>query len=604
MSEASFVERFESAAAPVRRWLALRSGLVGLGAGLTVGAALAAGAWALRLDIRPIVAGVGALAGLAASLIWAERRGLSRGELGLYLDRRLGGDEAVSTALEYGAEARGELSPSARDAVLERAACVLSGYDARKLRPRVLSRWHALVPAGLAAALTICLVPMRAAPPVPPAAPGVDEVAMTTAPQIDRVIEELDRMTPRDAAEAQRLDALRAQAKAIKEKLAKGAPRRELMSEVGELSSALARERLSMGEGAEKQGFEDALAKLDTKELSPARRALADHDLTAFDAEMAKLAEGFERESRERAKQSLEEAAADAEKGGAPDVAKLLREKKKQLDERGAKSDEAKRLAEALAKEGGDEAMKQAAESLSKGDPAARKEALQALEKALSEMSEAHRKKLAEALAKQAAQGKKDGTLSPEDQKQLEELAKKLDSAEGREALKKALEELAKNPPPSGDAERQENLKQMELSLEGLKQALEKGGAPGDGNAPDKGNPPPSGTGNGSDGAAKPGPAGTGAGGISSAGPSGKQPGKPSDKLSGKELRARASAELNPGAPTSINKTTRAGARPGETANKAGTGALGDVGADEVGGVTRSEVPEEYREQVGRYFQP
>ena len=44
--------------------------------------------------------------------------------------------------------------------------------------------------------------------------------------------------------------------------------------------------------------------------------------------------------------------------------------------------------------------------------------------------------------------------------------------------------------------------------------------------------------------------------------------------------------------------------RAGETANKAGTGQLGVVGPSEVGAVERSEVPEEYREQVGRYFQP
>ena len=45
-------------------------------------------------------------------------------------------------------------------------------------------------------------------------------------------------------------------------------------------------------------------------------------------------------------------------------------------------------------------------------------------------------------------------------------------------------------------------------------------------------------------------------------------------------------------------------ARAGETANQAGTGALGAAGPDQVGGVEHSEVPEEYREQVGRYFQP
>jgi hypothetical protein len=50
--------------------------------------------------------------------------------------------------------------------------------------------------------------------------------------------------------------------------------------------------------------------------------------------------------------------------------------------------------------------------------------------------------------------------------------------------------------------------------------------------------------------------------------------------------------------------TGRAPARVGETANVRGTGALGTVGPDEIGGVSHSDVPEEYREQVGRYFEP
>jgi len=33
-------------------------------------------------------------------------------------------------------------------------------------------------------------------------------------------------------------------------------------------------------------------------------------------------------------------------------------------------------------------------------------------------------------------------------------------------------------------------------------------------------------------------------------------------------------------------------------------GALGAAGPGEVSGVNRSDVPEEYREQVGRYFEP
>jgi len=48
----------------------------------------------------------------------------------------------------------------------------------------------------------------------------------------------------------------------------------------------------------------------------------------------------------------------------------------------------------------------------------------------------------------------------------------------------------------------------------------------------------------------------------------------------------------------------RAPARAGETANQVGTGKLGTAGPAEVGAVEGADIPEEYREQVGRYFEP
>jgi hypothetical protein len=48
----------------------------------------------------------------------------------------------------------------------------------------------------------------------------------------------------------------------------------------------------------------------------------------------------------------------------------------------------------------------------------------------------------------------------------------------------------------------------------------------------------------------------------------------------------------------------RAPARPGDTANQRGTGSLGSVAPGQIGAVEQSEVPEEYREHVGRYFEP
>lgn len=50
--------------------------------------------------------------------------------------------------------------------------------------------------------------------------------------------------------------------------------------------------------------------------------------------------------------------------------------------------------------------------------------------------------------------------------------------------------------------------------------------------------------------------------------------------------------------------TSYTAGKAGGTANARGTGDLRAVGPGEVDGVERSDVPEEYREQVRQYFQP
>ena len=69
-------------------------------------------------------------------------------------------------------------------------------------------------------------------------------------------------------------------------------------------------------------------------------------------------------------------------------------------------------------------------------------------------------------------------------------------------------------------------------------------------------------------------------------------------------MKARASGPIGKGKPMPGIVLGRTTGRPGETANMQGTGALGQAAPGEVGAIERSDVPEEYREQVGRYFQP
>jgi len=67
---------------------------------------------------------------------------------------------------------------------------------------------------------------------------------------------------------------------------------------------------------------------------------------------------------------------------------------------------------------------------------------------------------------------------------------------------------------------------------------------------------------------------------------------------------SKAGAKLLPGASMHGATLGRTPGRAGESANQLGTGSLGAVGPTEMGAVEGTDIPEEYREQVGRYFEP
>jgi hypothetical protein len=614
---ATFDALFHKEAARVRRVMLLRRGLAGLGFGLLAGGAGAAAAWYLREDaLRPlvgaVVAGLGALAG-----VWvAQRRRLSDGELALYLDQKLESEEAITTAFEIAASKDAE--PEVQSALKERATSILREADPKRVRPGFFAWQHAAVPLGVGAVLLFALLPLPPAPPVPPPAPGTELLKEADVPELER-LENLANMPARDDAQRARLDKLADDAKKLREKLRQGAPRREVQAEMSRIDDALAAEKLSLGEGEERKGLESAMNKLaESPDLDRARKALGDRDLVEFDKEMQRLANSLEKKDRQRAKQTLEDAAEAAEREGAKDVAKMLKEEKKLLEQREKEAEATKDLADQLQKSLPDQA-KQDLEAAKNGDAAAQKRVADQLAKALADMPEEDRKKLADNLKKQIEQAKKDGATKdgpPPDTKSLEELAKKLETEEGKKELQKQLEEMAKAEPQQGsEAERQEKLEQAQRDLQSAKDRL--GGTPPPGGSPS--GAPSGGKPGGKPGdkpGQKPGPNGNGANGKDPTDPNGmngggngpgknpKGPGTATPKVDAKDFRARADSDVNAGTPMPGVNMGRTRARPGETANAQGTGALGAVGPDEVNGVSRSDVPEEYREQVGRYFQP
>jgi len=578
----AFERSFERAAKTARLWLGLRALVSSLAVGAAVAAPLAGIAFATRsAEARIVLPVTGLAVGSIAFGLAAHRRRLADRDLALFFDRRLATDEAIATALDLGDE------DPARPVVADKAARALSEAPSKRLRPRVLSRAHALLPVAVAALAWVSLRPLPPAPPAPPPAPGTETVKLEDLRDLDRLVDALDAAKARDEAQEKRLAELRTKARDLRDRLARGDARRDLQSQMAELSDRLTAERLDLGSGERTRGFEAALKKMDTPELSGAKRALAERDMAALDDEMQRLAKDLEASSREKAKKDIDAAIEAAKAEGADDVAKALEEQKKRFEKAEKKSERLEEIERALGDRVPQEGRPKPGEEGKPLDAEQKEKLREALEKALSQMSEADRKKLAEELAKQAREAKdeKGRPLSEEDKKALRELAERLATDEGAKELAKELAAMKKGEEESGEAKRQAQLESAQSSLDKAKSEV--GGAP---------SPSAQGTASSSAGA-------NGAGGEG--GPkTKKRPVAPSRPVAGSAFRAHASATLGSGAPLPEATVGRAPSAPGETANRKGQGALGKVGPDEIGAVSHSDVPEEYREQVGRYFQP
>ncbi len=594
---ADFDATFGSWARRLRRRLAARAALTGAAVGLATGVGAAGALFALRQgELRPLAGALGAAGALAGWLL-GRRNALPDEDVALVLDRSFGTEEVVTTAVGM---LRAEGSEPARAVVLDRATDALKDADPKKLRTRVLRKLHLVAPASAAAIALLSLLPLPPAPPPPEPPPGAEVVKLADIRGLEKV-EALAQMDARDEAQKKRLEELAAQAKKLREKLKDGAPKREVQSDIAKLGDGLAAERLSLGDGEQRKGLESALGRLSSeKSLEKAAKALGDRDLTAFDEEMQKLASSAEKESRDKAKKALEEAAEAARRDGAKDVAKMLEEQKKLFEQLEKKSEKLRELSKALEGAAGKDALgeegKRALEDMGRsGDPESQRKLAEALEKALGKMSDEERKRLAEGMKKQIEEQEKNGGGPSPEMDDLKDLVDKLGTPEGQKALEDMLKHMAEPPPESGEGERQKQLGDAEKGLGELGQQL--GGVPMPMPMPGAGQSGPPGAGQ------QPGQDGQPGGGSGGGRGKPKQPGE-TQRVDGGRLESRAPTKLNPGAPMPGVVMGRTEGKAGEVANIRGTGALGQVGAEEIEGVTRSDVPEEYREQVGRYFQP
>jgi hypothetical protein len=581
-----FERSFGRRARRVRGLLALRTLLGGIAGGAAAGALLTGVAWWLRLGtVRPLALAAGVGVGLVAGAVLAFRRRWSDADVALYLDAKLGSSEAIVTAVE---PRDSEAHATARD----RATKLLGSREAARTAPRVLTRLHALFPVASATAVWLSVIPLPPRPLLPPPPPGAERVKLTELAGLER-IEALAKLGGANPAQDERLKRLAAEAKKLREDLAKGLEKREALARIARLRDEVAAERLRFGDRENRAGLDAAVAELERQKLTgKAGRALSEGDITAFDAEMQRLAALAEKEDRDTAKRALDEAQKAAKEKGAHALSETLEREKKKLEQAEAKMEALRELARELGNgldEDGRRALGEANES---GNPDAQRRLAEALDRALAGMTEEERKRLAERL-RQALGSGGEGQQSPMTAEELEDLAKRLEQKGAEDRLREELRELARRE-PSEDAQRERGLgdaerggSDAERSLGAMPMPL--GNGQGAGSGPKQETPQTGGDGKGQ--------------GTGKDQGTGKHDGKTAP-LDVKELRSKAGGKLLPGAPMHAGTLGRAPARPGETANQLGTGALGKVGPTEVGAVEGSEIPEEYREQVGRYFEP
>jgi hypothetical protein len=589
--EKDFASGFARWAKRVRAHHAARFLITGITAGWIVGALLAAAAWWSRdAGLRVHAWWLGAC-GLLIGAWLARRRRWSDQNVALFLDSQLDSKEAIVTALELRTGDKHE--HAAYRTVLREASTAIATPARREHMPAAFARGHLFAPLAAAAIAAIGLAPLPPAPPAPAPPPGSEIVKLSDLGGLDEVIR-LSAIDPEDEAQAKRLRELSRRARALREKLQEGMPKREALDEIAKLRDAVAHERQRLGTGEERDGLESAVSQLrKNPHLDKARKALGDRDLTALDKEMQRLANQLEQQDRQRALEALAKATEAARKRGAAGVARALEEQRRRLAAAGAQSDKLRALADAMKDGLSDEAKRALEQMTGSGDPEAARKLAEALSKALEQLSDEERKRLAERMKERAAQLDPEGTDSRSmSDEQLREMARKLATKEGQQQLLEQLRQQAKPETPSERARRQQQLRDAERGL-GQTQSQCQGGAP----LPLGGGQPSAG-GQASAGAKAGGPPG-----ISRGGGPGNHDGR-TDRVESGDLRSHARAPLSPGAPNAGSVQGRTPGRAGETANHRGQGELGRVGPSQVGAVERSDVPKEYREQVGRYFQP
>ena len=558
----------------------------GASVGALIAAAGATAAWAGGHPGAALTAVAAVPLGALAGAGLARRRRWDDTAVALYLDARGGSAEVITTALQAAEGLPGDVSDHLRrEAVL--AMRTLDGRSLVRLRAR-----------GPLAAAALCVgaLAMSFVPRTIPAAPRVvGPIAEAEQVQVDSpegwsAVEQLSRLRTLDERRAERLQALSAEARRLRERLMTGMDQREALAAAERLRAAVAAERSRAWEGEAERGAGMAAGALARMGFEGAAQALAARDVEALDRAMERLANAREAADRQRAQEALEAAAEAAAGAGAEEVAAELREEEQLLRRRADRNRLLRALSEQL---GRSEDVRRAAEHLERLP------------------SDASARDLAEAMERALA------SLSPEERERL--------AARMRQAMTRAAQASRAGEMDGAAGEGEESLSAEELARRLREFAQSDGEDEGDGDAQGQaggraGVPIPLGGGGarsmqrGLDGASagmdravaqlrRPGGADEGQGGAGRGGGPGEHGGSTAAVEQAGGLRARARGPVRgPGMAGGV--VQRVSGSAGGVARTLRTGALEGAAAEELRGVDRSDIPAEYRAQVRTYFQP
>jgi hypothetical protein len=575
-----FFAHFARHATKVRGGRLLTHALSGLGLGACVAAVFGASRFwwfAARLEQRELLLGSFAICvlGLGAGLVIGARRRFTDEDVGQYLDLRLGTDDVVTAALLR--EGGGRMLETVRD----RAAGALK--NAASTAPRMLFWRHLSLPLGVVLWLPWAWL----TPPKPIVIPPPVGSEVTRLDTLDGLValERLEGLEALDPETQRRLDAVRDQARKLEDELKTGIEKRKAQASIAELRDEVEALLGDMVSAENQAGLAAAVEELRKEDaLRRAREALGEGDIVRFDQEMRKLASALEDESRKSARDALRRAEQAAAAKGARALSSALREQGELFDGREQANQWLRKLSESLPEEAA-RGLSQASEG--KLSREQMRELVDAFDKALKSLTPEQREALGEHLREAIENGELGD--APLDQQQLQKLARDFTGEAAEQELRNMLESLAERGVAS------ETMQGLEEAERGLSRAQQRvaGLLPLPQSSPQPGQGSSGGT-----------PTGPGTQGGPGTGPgTGNHEGKTAP-VDAPELRALAQPRLAKDVPLRGATQGRSPARPGESAHTPLGSDLSGVTADELRGVEHSNIPEEYREQVSRYFAP